>query len=72
MNSIHHWMVTVGIDRVKNLLLVKLPLTKINKGVEHSKSIIIFANIKTFLMKGINCSIVTVIPKVKRILYINF
>ena len=63
MNSIHMGMVAVGMDGGFDDFLIKSTLTQVDKSVKHPKSIIILANIETFVMELINCSIVTVIPR---------
>ena len=55
-------MVAVGMDCSLDHLLIKTSLTQIDKGVEHSESVIILTNVEALVMKLINSSIVTVIP----------
>jgi len=49
-----------SLDGISNVIDVKLPLTEIDKGVQHSESIVILTNIEASVMEGIHSSIVTV------------
>ena len=55
-------MVLSYLDGISNVIDVKLPLTEIDKGVQHSESIVILTNIEASVMEGIHSSIVTVKP----------
>ena len=65
MYSIHVGMVTVGMDGSLDDLLIKSSLTQVDKGVEHPESVVILANIEALVMKLINSSIVTIIPRMR-------
>ena len=41
---------------------MKVPLTEIDEGVEHSEAVVILANIEAFVMELVHSSIVTVKP----------
>ena len=48
---------------ISDIIDVKVPLTEIDKGVEHSEAVVILANIEAFVMELVHSSIVTVKPK---------
>ena len=54
---------SVYLNCISDGIDVKVPLTEIDKGVEHSEAIVILANIEAFVVELVHSSIVTVKPK---------
>ena len=55
-------MGSIYLDCISDIIDVKVPLTEINKGVQHPEAVVILANIEAFVVETVHGSVVTIKP----------